>query len=248
MKSLSTNNKGETMTKTKGTKEGTKEKTKTSDLNLDFNSMNPLEDDLYGSPEEPVLLTQRQYRFIKQFQRVFLKHREQRCTTLYEPRVGTTNGTTNRTTNSITNRTNNKTNRNKPSDPIADIADSTLPYISHLNKYGDCNIRVVESYFCSNLTIKKLKEKHTETKIEIKTITKTKKNGKQKTKEIEIVKEYFDETGLYDELYYVVNILDKIERMLKKEEWERMDEDERMIVMLRDVVERTSKLKVANDL
>jgi DNA-binding phage protein len=46
----------------------------------------------------------------------------------------------------------------------------------------------------------------------------------------------------------VLNILDKIERMLKKEEWERMDEDERMIEMLRDVVERTSKLKVANDL
>jgi hypothetical protein len=174
-----TNNKGETMTNTK-----------TPELNLDFNSQNPLEDDLYPKPGEStanqtnqtLLLTQRQYDFIKQFQRIFLKHREQRSTISYEPRVGTGNRT-NRTNR--TNKTNNK-NHNKPSDPIAEIAGCTLPYISHLNKYGDNNVRVVENYFCSNLTLRKLKQKHTKTKTEVRTVTKTKKNGSQRTKEIEV--------------------------------------------------------------
>jgi hypothetical protein len=178
---------------------------------------------------------------IRNSKKAFLRHREQRCVGSYEVKL------------------NIKTKANKPTDPIADIADTTLPYLSYLNRYGDRNIKVIEEWFCSNRTLKNLKEKYTERKKEIKTITKTKKSGKLKTKEIEVIREYFHEMELYDDLCEMVEVLDGIMVIQGREEerrelWsetekiemEKKDDGyEGVIKKLENVVKKEGKIKTA---
>jgi hypothetical protein len=230
----------------------TNQTNQTPELNPDFASQNPLEYDLFRKEAGLELITPNQYRFIRQFQKAFLKHKEQKCTSNYEVKP------------------NIRTKTNKQSDPIADIAETSLPYLSYLNKYGDRNIRIIEEWFCGNRTLKNLKEKYTEKKTEIRTVTKTKKNGKTKTKEIEVIREYFHEMELWDDLYDMVEILDKITAMREREEergrrrkeekelWSKTEgedqqneidgEDKEIIKKLNDKIRIMGKVKVANHL
>jgi hypothetical protein len=114
---------------------------------------------------------------------------------LYEPKT-------------ITRSNKLKNNANKAKSPIEDIADDCREYYNYIFTYGERNIKIIEEYFCNNLTMSKLRDKYTKKEIIKETITKVKKSGKKsksntkltveitprvKTKEIERVKEYFDE-------------------------------------------------------
>jgi hypothetical protein len=181
--------------------------------NIDFNSNNPLEDDLIHLN----LLTESQYHLIKRFQRAFLKHKEQNAIALYEPKTNTNGG--------------------KSKSQIEEIADDTFPYIKYLNMLGDNLTHSLVLYFCGNNTLKKIKQSHTTTKTEIKTITK--KNNKTKQKKITV--EDFDKDGAVKEILELVGMVERVEYMLADEDW-------KIIKILKDKVDKVGKTKIANSL
>jgi hypothetical protein len=189
----------------------------TKDFNLDYTSENPLEEELLRLN----LITENQYDFIRQFQKAFLRHRE---------------------LNSSIQLTKVRTAGGRIKNQIEDIVDDSREYWGYLNKLGDKSANILEHYFCSNMTMKRLKDKYTKKEV-IKEIIQKKKKNKNKnkknnnnnnennsnennsnennskiiTKEIERIKEHFDEAKLVDELTILFKVLDRIEWITKKE-------------------------------
>jgi hypothetical protein len=205
---------------------------------IDYISNNPLEIELLHLN----LITDNQYNFIKEFQNAFLRHKELKSTQSYEPKTNT------KTTKA----------RNKPIDPIAEIADDTLPYIHYINKYGIKTINLIVYYFCNNLTMKRLKELYTTKEIIKEVKEKRKKNGKIKVKEIERIKECFDEGRLWDGLNDMLRVMDIIEKREMREVGEMrereknkentVNEEEKIIKRLKEIVKIEGKYKICRKL
>ncbi|MDR1498705.1 MAG: hypothetical protein LBS34_00250 [Rickettsiales bacterium] len=186
--------------------------TDTNPFTLDFSSPNPLEEELFYLN----LLTENQYNFIKQFQKAFLKHKELSTTVQLKPTV---------------------TSGGKSINQMEEIADDSMDYWRYLNLLdnnlgGNKNTKLLEYYFCSNVTMKRLKEMYT----------------KKETKEV--TKEYFDETKLYDDILVLFNLLDKIEwsMMYGDERWSMIYGEERMIKRLKQMVKREGICKVSKNI
>jgi hypothetical protein len=188
--------------------------------NIDFNSNNPLEEDLIHLN----LLTRNQYHLIKRFQKAFLKHKEQNSIALYEPKTNTNGG--------------------KSKSQLEEIADVTFPYIKYLNMLWENLTHSLIFYFCSNNTMKKIKQAHTTFKTEIKTIApKRKKNKKTKgeAKQREITVEEFNRDGAMREILEIVEIVERVEYMMA-------DEYERVMLRLKRIVEKMGKYEIAKSL
>jgi hypothetical protein len=197
--------------------------TNQKELTFDYTSNNPLEIELLHLN----LITNNQCDFIKQFQRAFLRHKELNSS-IQLIKVRTTGG--------------------RPKNQIEEIADDSREYWGYLNKLGDKNANILEYYFCSNLTMRRLRDKYTKKEILKETVRKKKKKNKNKnnkiiTKEIERIKEHFNEVKLVDDLMLMLKILDKIEGMIRREEEEK--EYKTMIKKLKSIVEREGKIKIA---
>jgi hypothetical protein len=188
--------------------------------NIDFNSNNPLEEDLTHLN----ILTRNQYNLIKRFQRAFLKHKEQNSIALYEPKTNTNGG--------------------KSKSQLEEIADDTFPYIKYLNMLGDNLTHSLVFYFCSNNTLKKIKQAHTTFKSKINTIApKRKKNKKAKgeTKQKEITVEEFDRDGAMREIQELGEMVERVEYMLA-------DEYGRVMIRFKRIVEERGKYRVCQEL
>jgi hypothetical protein len=189
-------------------------------LRLDFTSNNPLEEELLYFH----FITQGQYDFIKRFQKAYHKQKGQPAIMLYEPKVMS------------------KKRVPKASSPIEDIADDNRDYYNFIFRYGERNTRIIEEYFCNNLTMKRLKERYTKRTVAKEIIQKKKKN-KNKIRTIEKIEEYFDERKLYDDLLVLLSIMDEMEKIVRinKED----DEYGEMIEGLREIMRAKGKRETA---
>jgi hypothetical protein len=110
--------------------------------------------------------------------------------------------------------------------------------------------------------MRRLRDKYTKKEIIKETVRKKKKKNKNKnnkiiTKEIERIKEHFNERGLMDDLVILLRILDKIEAMMKREEEreKKMKDRERekreydmIIERLKSIVKMVGKREIAKRL
>jgi hypothetical protein len=206
--------------------------TNQKELTFDYTSNNPLEIELLHLN----LITNNQCDFIKQFQRAFLRHKELNSS-IQLIKVRTTGG--------------------RPKNQIEEIADDSREYWGYLNKLGDKYTNILEYYFCSNLTMRRLRDKYStkETKTEFR--KNRKKNGKITVRKIETIAERFDDKKLVRELMEALRALDEMEIILEREKerkrrmWEKKREMEKengeyqtMLEKLRELAIKKGKYEI----